>query len=90
MEPQSTVDKGQRWRIWHGLNYFIGGGTFLIGSILLFPVFNDYVDAAEISGWLYTIGSATFHLADITEWLHYVYLDCRFLGFGINFFDFKA
>jgi hypothetical protein len=60
MEPQSTVDKGQRWRIWHGLNYFIGGGTFLIGSILLFPVFNDYVDAAEISGWLYTIGSATF------------------------------
>lgn len=58
----------------------------MVGSILLFPIFNDYVDAAEISGWLYTIGSATFLLADITEWLHYVYQDCRFLNYAINFF----
>lgn len=66
MEPTSTVDKSQQWRIWHGINYFIGGSTFLVGSILLFPVFKTLVDADEISGWLYTIGSATFLLADIT------------------------
>ena len=66
MEPINTAERSHKWKIWHGLNYFIGGGTFLIGSILLFPRFNDYLDAANISGWLYTIGSATFLLADIT------------------------
>lgn len=64
--PKSTADNTNKWRLWHGFNYFLGGGTFLIGSLLLFPFFNDYLDAAEVSGWLYTIGSATFLLADIT------------------------
>jgi len=72
--------------MWHAFNYFIGGGTFLAGSILLFPIFADYLDAAEVSGWLYTVGSATFLIADITEWLHYAYCDCRFKIFAINFF----
>jgi hypothetical protein len=49
-------------------------------------MFANYLDTAEVSGWLYTIGSATFLLADITEWLHYVYKDCRFMVFAINFF----
>jgi hypothetical protein len=54
--------------------------------MLLFSLFTEYLDAAEVSAWLYTVGSATFLLADITEWLHYIYSDCRFKYFAINFF----
>ncbi len=85
-QPKSTVDNSDQWKIWHGFNYIVGGITFLIGSILLFPFFNDYLNAAKLSAWLYTIGSTTFLLADITEFLHFVTNDCRYLKYVINFF----
>ena len=83
---KSTVDNTRTWRIWHSLNYFIGGCTFLLGSLALFPLAGEYMDAAEVSAWLYTIGSFTFLLADITEWLHYTTIGCPFLQFSLNFF----
>ncbi len=46
MDPQATTVRSNGWRLWHGLNYFTGGGTFLIGSIILFPIFADYFDVA--------------------------------------------
>ncbi len=57
-----------------------------MGSILLFPIFSSNPASAEISGWIYTIGSFTFLLGDVTEWLHYVEQDCKFLSYAINFF----
>jgi hypothetical protein len=58
----------------------------LIGSVVLFPFIGEYLDAAEVSAWLYTIGSFTFLLADITEWLHYTRANCPFLQLSLNFF----
>lgn len=84
--PKSTADNPNSWKLWHGFNYFFGGGTFLVGSLLLFSVFSTEMDVPEISGWLYTLGSATFTLADITEWMHFVYTDCRFKSLAVNYF----
>lgn len=86
--PKSTVDNSFEWRLWHSVNYVNGGITFLFGSILLFSYFAsfiDYFNAAKISAWLYTIGSATFLFADLTEWIHFTYSDCRFFSYSINF-----
>ncbi len=80
------MENSRLWRMWHAVNYFIGGGAFLLGSFILFPFANEYLDAPEVSAWLYTIGSLTFLLADITEWLHYTKSDCPFLTLSINFF----
>ena len=87
MNPPSTVDNSLKWRAWHGSNYFVGGITFLFGSILLFPDLSNikFMNAGDVSGWLYTIGSTGFLIADITEWLHYVYADCRYSVYVINF-----
>lgn len=70
-EPESTVSNSKCWRVWHGVNYQIGGVTFLFGSIALLPALTGKIDGAFISALLYTIGSAGFLLADITEWLHF-------------------
>jgi hypothetical protein len=83
--PPSTTDNSLCWRIWHGLNYLNGGTTFLLGSVILFPSFTPLFDTALVSAWLYTLGSATFLLADITEWLHYTNKACSYLIFSINF-----
>lgn len=85
MEVKSTVDNSSCWRLWHGLNYFIGGSTFMVGSFILFPFVNEYLDTLEVSAWLYTIGSFTFLLADIAEWLHYTKTGCPFLALSLNF-----
>jgi hypothetical protein len=44
--PTSTVDNGNKWKLWHAFNYFVGGGTFLVGSVMLFPIFANYMDTA--------------------------------------------
>ena len=66
MEPISTADNPLSWRLWHSINYMIGGVCFFIGSISLFPHLNHIYPAAYVSGWSYTLGSFTFLLADIT------------------------
>jgi hypothetical protein len=52
-----------------------------VGSVLFFPFFN----AGTASAWFYTIGSLTFLLADITEWLHYTKTHCPFPALTANF-----
>jgi hypothetical protein len=52
------------WRIFHNINYLIGGITFAIGSYQYFPGVSDFV----LGGWLFTIGSAGFMIADGLEW----------------------
>lgn len=83
--PASTLDRSKIWKSWHYYNYIIGGITFFVGSMLLFPSFSDGFNAAKLSAWLYTIGSFTFLLADITEWLHYFCQMCKFPVDSINF-----
>ena len=85
-QPKSTADNSTRWKLWHGFNYYMGGGTFFVGSLLLFPFFKSFLDADYVSGWLYTIGSFTFLLADCTEFGHYTTKDCKYLSLSINFF----
>lgn len=65
--PQSPL-----WRIFHGTHYMIGGLTFVTGSCMYFPdVFDKYSSALSIGGWLFTIGSFFFLLADLQEWWYY-------------------
>jgi hypothetical protein len=52
------------WRIFHNINYLIGGITFAIGSYQYFPSVSDFV----LGGWLFTVGSAGFLIADLLEW----------------------
>lgn len=85
-QPKSTVENPLAWRLWHSINYMIGGVGFLIGSALLFPFFNNVKIASPLSAWLYTIGSLTFLLADITEWTHFFKENCPYLRYVINFF----
>jgi len=65
--PQSRL-----WRLFHGTHYMIGGLTFVSGSCMYFPsVYNTYSSAFSIGGWLFTIGSFFFLLADLQEWWYY-------------------
>jgi hypothetical protein len=65
--PQSPL-----WRLFHGTHYMIGGLTFISGSCMYFPsVYNNYSSALSIGGWLFTIGSFFFLLADLQEWWYY-------------------
>lgn len=67
MQPESTVDRTLKWRLWHSINYNIGAIFFLFGSLLLFPYMSTILPASStISAWLYTIGSFCFVLADYT------------------------
>ena len=86
MDPKSTVENSLAWRLWHSLNFLFGGVVFFIGSAILFPHVNRIIPASAISGWCYTLGSFTFLLADITECLHFVHRDCRFIWYALNFF----
>lgn len=61
-----------RWRIFHGTHYMIGGLTFLVGSCMYFPaVAKNFTQAYSVGGWLFTIGSFFFLLADLQEWWYY-------------------
>lgn len=51
----------------------------------MFPRFTNPV-YGQICGWLFTIGSACFLLADATEWLYFLETDFRYLTQVINFF----
>ena len=65
--PQSPL-----WRLFHGTHYMIGGLTFVTGSCMYFPgISNKYSSALDIGGWLFTIGSIFFLLADLQEWWYY-------------------
>ena len=65
--PQSPL-----WRLFHGTHYMIGGLTFITGSCMYFPdVYNKYSWAFSAGGWLFTIGSFFFLLADLQEWWYY-------------------
>jgi hypothetical protein len=52
------------FRLCHNLNYALGGACFLFGSMCYFNNASNY----ELGGWLFTIGSAGFLIADLSEW----------------------
>ncbi len=64
---KSTVDNSLIWRLWHGTNYLLGGIFFIIGSIVYFPGISDAINVYVVAGWLFTVGSGNFLIADITE-----------------------
>lgn len=45
-----------------------GGILFFFGSLQYYPSFYQYHNGGVIGGWLFTIGSTNFLLADLTEW----------------------
>eukprot|EP01031_Cornospumella_fuschlensis_P032934 gene32934-39830_t len=52
------------WRLTHWIHYIIGGSTFAVGSYCYFPWVENYF----LGGWLFTIGSLAFAIADFLEW----------------------
>ena len=70
-EYPSTVNNTVFWKLWHSINYMIGGITFLFGSVAYWPSIDPLINGDTVAGWLYTIGSACFLLADLTEWNHF-------------------
>jgi hypothetical protein len=71
LSTPSTKSNSFTWRAYHGVFYLIGGLTFPLGSISYFPVFARVVDSGNLGGWLFTVGSLFFLLADLMEWNHY-------------------
>ena len=67
----STVSNSLTWRLWHGINYMLGGILFVLGSLCYFPEISKYVNGDVAGGWLFTVGSTNFLLADVTEWMHF-------------------
>eukprot|EP00347_Sterkiella_histriomuscorum_P016938 403351276 len=68
---KSTVDNTLSWKLWHSINYMLGGLLFVSGSFMYYPSIYPQVDGFVLGGWLFTIGSANFLFADVTEWLHF-------------------
>ncbi|CAF1231849.1 unnamed protein product [Didymodactylos carnosus] len=65
--PQSLI-----WRIFHATHYMLGGLLFITGSCMYFPhVINLNFNSLNVGGWLFTIGSTFFLLADLQEWFYY-------------------
>mmetsp|Transcript_4418 Transcript_4418/g.6271 ORF Transcript_4418/g.6271 Transcript_4418/m.6271 type:complete len:201 (+) Transcript_4418:66-668(+) len=60
-EPQSMI-----WRGYHGSIFLLAALQFFVASIFLYPVFWDG-PILNASGWMYTIGSGMFVVADFTE-----------------------
>lgn len=86
MNPPSTLTNSKTWKLWHSFNYFMGGCTFLVGSVILFPFFQSYLDTDNVSSYLFSIGSFTFLIADIAEWMHFVRKDCIYCSSVLNYF----
>jgi hypothetical protein len=97
----STTDNSLIWRLWHSINYIFGGIFFVLGSFCYYPEISTIVNGDVLGGWLFTVGSANFLLADITEWNHFrfgciggnsnqplrtVCTKLKRAQFGINFF----
>ncbi len=53
-----------QWRVIHNILYLIGGITFVIGSDCYFPTVSNFA----LGGWMFSIGSLGFFLADLFEW----------------------
>ncbi|CAF2688071.1 unnamed protein product [Rotaria sp. Silwood2] len=69
------VDRRQLlvWRIFHGTHFLLGGLCFIAGSCMYFTtVYEPRPGALVAGGWLFTIGSLFFLLADLQEWSHYL------------------
>lgn len=61
-----------RWQIFQGLLYLVGSLSFTGGSLMYFTgVFRSHPNAFTLGGWLFTIGSAIFLLADLQDWWDY-------------------
>jgi hypothetical protein len=68
---KSTKENSFGWRIWHSVNYMMGGVLFFFGSLVYLPCITDPKVDNVLGGWLFTIGSANFLIADLTEFTHF-------------------
>lgn len=64
--PPST-----RWRVYHATCFSIGAVFFLLASPMFFPQPYSLTIVDYLAGWLYTLGSASFLVADLTEWWYF-------------------
>ena len=64
------------WRRYHSSWYLVGGICFAVASPMFFPSLQSSVTLSA-AGWLFTIGSAAFTIADATEWW-YMRAGCMF------------
>lgn len=64
-DTQST-----NWHVRYAFCYCVGGFAFLGGSILFYPAIYVKLGADFAAAWLWTLGSAAFLVADLTEWVH--------------------
>lgn len=62
------------WRSIHVTLYLIGGIGFVLGSAMYFPS----ISQATAGGWLFTIGSLGFFIADGLEWSTNNHVGCLF------------
>jgi hypothetical protein len=67
----STVNNSKAWRLWHSINFLLGGVLFVLGSACYYPFIASEINGYVVGGWLFTIGSANFLIADFTEWRHF-------------------
>jgi hypothetical protein len=52
-----------RWETINAVTYKLGGVTFVVGSILFFPRFEDY---ADLGAWIFFGGSLLYLLVTVT------------------------
>lgn len=80
--PGPSSSPSYKWRAYHGVLFLIGAVGFLVASPLFFPKTYAHQGIPTLAGCLYTIGSFSFLLADLTEWQY-----MRAFGFGdsVNF-----
>lgn len=58
----------RKWRIYHATCFFIGASFFLTASPMFYPVAYSRPGADFAAAWLWIVGSASFLVADLTEW----------------------
>lgn len=67
--PVLGQKKSFRWERFQGIIYLIGSACFMSGSCMYYtPVFEAHSRILTIDGWLFTIGSLLYLLADLQDW----------------------
>ena len=57
-KPFANLEDQTWWRVTHSLSFFLGGSTFIMGTMCYF--YPDWKEGGEYAGWLYTLGSCGF------------------------------
>ena len=69
---RSEGPRSLRWRVGQGVPYVIGSLCFTVGSCMYFTdLFRKHPAALTVGGWLFTIGSSLYLIADLQDWWDY-------------------